>query len=255
MFRYIGIITLYLLLGISIGAFEWFVYQPFIKHVTDKLFPLENIRRKRIHTVAAIGSAMLGVIGGIIGGIIVLIPVVYLLMNARRLPLNLAFLNLICVLALYIGYGNAIDLKRSLDIRRTFTSTTIRASLGKSRKLKRAIENGIDVNEPHTDWRTALMLAARNGKVENVRQLIEAGANIRAIDHDGNTALIWASVLGNIKILQMLIDAGSEINAKNHKGETALDIASATVSPAGFRNKRAMGLLSQHGALKGNELQ
>jgi hypothetical protein len=255
MIRYVGIITLYLLLGISIGAFEVFVYRPFIKHVTDKLVPLENICHKRAHTVAALGSAMLGVIGGIIGGIIVMIPVVYLLMNARRLPLNLAFLNLICILALYIGYGSAIDLKRSLDIRRAFTATAIRASLGKSRKLKRAIENGIDVNESHIDGQTALMLAARNGKVENVRLLIEAGANVRAIDHDGNTALILASALGHTKILPMLIDAGSDINAKNHKGETALDIASSPVSPLGFRNKRAIGLLSQHGALKGNELQ
>src|SRR5262249_13400644 len=144
---------------------------------------------------------------------------------AKNLPLNLVVLNLICVLALLIGYSIAIDLKSYLDTRR-FTSTAVIASLGTSRKLKRAIENGIDVNEPHIDGRTALMLAARNFKIENVKLLIEAGANIRANDHLGNTALIWASVIGNRRILQMLIDAGSDINARNHNGETALDIAS-----------------------------
>ena len=243
MIRYIGLTTLYLLLGISIGIFDQFVYQPFI----DKLFPLEKIRNLRLHNLAVIVSAMLSAIGNAIG----LIPFAYLLITAKNLPLNLIFLNLICGLASIIGYGIAIDLKRDFDIRRTFTSTAIRASLGKSKKLQRAIENGVDANEPHTDGRTALMLAARNCRVENVRLLIIAGANIRATDHDGNTALIWASVIGNIRILQMLIDAGSDINAKNHNGETALDIASY-----GYMNKkRAIGLLSQHGALKGNELQ
>ena len=248
MIRYIGSIILYLLLGISIGAFEWYVCQPFIKSMTDKLFPLEKIRHKRaLHSFADLVTAM----SSAIGSIIIAIPVVYLLATAKHLPSNPAFLNLTCALALAIGYSLAGKLKFYFDIRKTFTSIAIRASLGRSRKLERAIENGIDVNEPHIDGRTALMLAARNCKVENVRLLIEAGANITAIDHDGNTALIWASVLGNIKILQMLIDAGSDINAKNHEGKTALDIA----LPPGFMNKRAIGLLTQHGALKGNELQ
>jgi hypothetical protein len=242
MFRYIGIITLYLLLGISIGIFDQFVYQPFI----DKLFPREQIRNIRLHALADIVTAMLSAIGTTI----ILIPFAYLMITAKHLPLNLIFLNLIYGLAPFIGYDIAINLKRDFDIRRTFTSTAIRASLGKSKKLKRAIENGVDVNEPHTDGRTALMLAARNFRIENVRLLIEAGANIRATDHDGNTALIWASVIGNRRILLMLITAGSDINAKNHKGETALDIASL-----GYLNKRTIGLLSQHGALRGNELQ
>jgi ankyrin repeat protein len=202
------------------------------------------------HTALADGTAGFH-ISCLVGRIIIVIPMVYLLVTAKHLPSNLAFLNLICALALAIGYSLAGKLKFHFDIRKTFTSIAIRASLGRSRKLKRAIENGIDVNESHIDGRTALMLAARNCKVENVRLLIEAGANITAIDHDGNTALIWASVLGNIKILQMLIDAGSDINAKNHEGKTALDIA----LPPGFMNKRAIGLLSRHGALKGNELQ
>ena len=246
MIRYIGIIILYLLLGISIGTFEWFVYRPFIENVTDKLFPLEKIRHKlRLSDFAALVTAMLSTIGSII----FLIPMAYLLGTPKNLPLNLRVPNLICALALAIGYIIAIDLKRYLDIRK-FASAAIRASLGKSRKLKRAIENGIDVNESHIDGRTALMLAARNFKVENVRLLIEAGSNISAIDHNGNTALIWASVIGNLRILQMLIDAGSDINAKNHKGETALDIASS-----GYSMRRQIRLLSQHGALKGNELQ
>jgi ankyrin repeat protein len=248
MIRHIGLIILYILLGISIGAFELYVCRPFIKNMTDKLFPLEKICHKpRLHVFADLVTAMLSAIGSII----IAIPMVYLLATAKHFPLNLAFLNLICALALTIGYSIAGKLKHYFDIRRTFTSTAIRASFGRSIKLKRAIENGIDVNESHVDGVTALMLAARNCKVENVRLLIEAGANIRAIDHNGNTVLIWASVLGNIKILQMLIDAGSDINAKNRKGETALDIASSF----GFMNKRAIGLLSQYGALKGNELQ
>jgi len=242
MIRYIGLTILYLLLGTSIGIFDQFAYQPFI----DKLFPREKIRNIRVHTFADLVIAILSAIGTVI----IAIPFAYLMITAKNLPLNLIFLNLICGLALFIGYGIAIDLKRDFDIRRTFTSTAIRASLGKSKKLKRAIENGVDVNEPHTDGRTALMLAARNFRAENVRLLIEAGTNIRATDHDGNTALIWASVIGDRRILQMFIDAGSDINAKNHKGETALDIASS-----GYMNKRTIGLLSQHGALKGNELQ
>lgn len=214
--------------------------------MTDKLFPVEKIHRKRVlRAFADLVTSMLSAIGIIM----ILIPFGYLLITAKDLPLNLVFLNLTCALTLTIGYSIAGKLKVYLDIRREFTSTAIRVSLGRSRTLKRSIENRLDVNEPHVDGRTGLMLAARNCKVENVRLLIEAGANIRAIDHDGNTALIWASVLGNIKILQMLIDAGSDVNAKNHKGETALDIASS-----GHMNKRAIELLSQHGALKGSEL-
>src|SRR5262249_15987278 len=223
MIRYLGLIILYLLLGMSIGAFEWFFYRPFIENMTDKLFSFERIRHKGIlHNFAETVTGMLNTMGIII----FLIPMAYLLWAPKNLPLNLGVPNLICAFALFIGYIIAIDLKSYLDARK-FTSAAVIASLGTSRKLKRVIGNGIDVNEPHIDGRTALMFGGSNFKVENVRLLIEAGANIRAIDHVGNTALIWASVIGNIRILQMLIDAGSDINAKNHKGETALDIASS----------------------------
>ncbi|HKC89200.1 MAG TPA: hypothetical protein VKG02_24665, partial [Blastocatellia bacterium] len=115
MIRYIGLTILYLLLGTSIGIFDQFAYQPFI----DKLFPREKIRNIRVHTFADLVIAILSAIGTVI----IAIPFAYLMITAKNLPLNLIFLNLICGLALFIGYGIAIDLKRDFDIRRTFTST------------------------------------------------------------------------------------------------------------------------------------
>jgi len=80
MIRGVGLVILYLLLGISIGAFEWFVYQPFIKNMTDKLFPPEKIRHNlRLSNFAALVTGWLSAIGIII----MMIPFGYLGMIAK----------------------------------------------------------------------------------------------------------------------------------------------------------------------------
>jgi ankyrin repeat protein len=55
--------------------------------------------------------------------------------------------------------------------------------------IKRFIVNGVPVNEPDYDGRTALHLAACKGHVELVQYLIESKANVNSKDRFGGTAL------------------------------------------------------------------
>src|SRR5262245_44193618 len=108
MIRYLGLIILYVLLGVSIGTLEWFFYRPIIENMTDKLFSFERIRHNRmLHEFAENITVVLSAIGFVI----FLIPMAYLLWTPKNLPLNLGVPNLICAFALFIGYIIAIDLK------------------------------------------------------------------------------------------------------------------------------------------------
>jgi hypothetical protein len=163
MSRYIEVIALYLLLGLVIGAFEWFVYRSFIKKITDKIESWEKIRSNLVlNNVAILLIGMLQVTCFVF----ISIPIIYLLITSKKLPLSLVNLNLISVLALVVGYFLTSNLNSYLEKRKNEPSL-IRASLGNNKTLKRMIESRIDVNESDINGQTALMFAAFNCKVEN----------------------------------------------------------------------------------------
>jgi hypothetical protein len=87
---------------------------------------------------------------------------------------------------------------------RSFTLETVR----------RAIENGRDINEQDDDGTTLLMEAVARGKEDIVEFLLDNGANVDIQDGDGITALgYYRSAIhkdGNLeKIVQMILEAGA----------------------------------------------
>ncbi len=83
--------------------------------------------------------------------------------------------------------------------------------------LKKAIDNGMDVNATGQTGNTALMLAAYNGHKQIVDFLLQKGANVNKQDANQRTALLYAASGDNPETVQALIDAGAEIDHTDKK--------------------------------------
>jgi ankyrin repeat protein len=121
-------------------------------------------------------------------------------------------------------------------------------------QIRRAIDDGVDVNQQLTqDWpplfwardfqsvevlvnsganpratdqygRTPLHYATTTATAE---ALLKVGADINATDKDNETPLHMATLRGHRELAVLLIDRGAEINKQNHDGDTPLILASA----------------------------
>jgi hypothetical protein len=82
--------------------------------------------------------------------------------------------------------------------------------------------NPLEVAEPQTLNRTALLLAAAAGRLETVQWLIEeAWADVREADIQGRTALLRAAASGQFSVVQWLLEEGGAcINDTSHIGLT-----------------------------------
>ena len=69
------------------------------------------------------------------------------------------------------------------------------------------------------------MAAAENGQTKKIRKYIEEGVDVNTKDELGNTALMLASKWGRTGTVKLLIEGGASIHLKNSKGETAITIA------------------------------
>jgi len=72
----------------------------------------------------------------------------------------------------------------------------------------------------------SLMDAALYGLIEDVRKAIENGADVDARDEIDNTALVWAASNNNVAIVDLLLKNGANVNARNSIGWTPLISAS-----------------------------
>ena len=93
-------------------------------------------------------------------------------------------------------------------------------------KLKRLIAEGINLDKPDYNGKTALILAAYDGNEKIVELLIKKGAKVNEDDEDGRTALIYAIYDGNEDIVHLLIDNGAKVNVIDNDGRTPLIWAS-----------------------------
>ena len=93
---------------------------------------------------------------------------------------------------------------------------------GDLKAVKKALENGANVNAWEEKGRTVLIEAAKKGNLELVQMLIRFNADVNAKDDKGITALMEASRHGYLFTVEALIRAGAEVNATNHNGWTAL---------------------------------
>eukprot|EP00316_Scyphosphaera_apsteinii_P025355 CAMPEP_0119331182 /NCGR_PEP_ID=MMETSP1333-20130426/80022_1 /TAXON_ID=418940 /ORGANISM="Scyphosphaera apsteinii, Strain RCC1455" /LENGTH=130 /DNA_ID=CAMNT_0007340719 /DNA_START=110 /DNA_END=502 /DNA_ORIENTATION=+ len=93
--------------------------------------------------------------------------------------------------------------------------------------LKKAIENGADVNELTDDGESALLTACYNGSEDVVRALLDAKAdpNLTSgpVNYD-HSPLMQAAYWGiNKNIVEMLLDAGAEPTHKDTRDKSTLD--------------------------------
>lgn len=89
--------------------------------------------------------------------------------------------------------------------------------------LKRAIDQGWDLEETETRYhKTALIVAAEIGRTAIVDLLLSNGANVDARDQWMETALHYAALNGNFEIVKLLIAAGADPEAETDDGQTPL---------------------------------
>jgi ankyrin repeat protein len=69
--------------------------------------------------------------------------------------------------------------------------------------------HGADVNEPGTEWRTALMHAAASGNEDLCALLLSCGADATAGDMFGRTAAYWAEHNGHGRTASLLRSVGA----------------------------------------------
>jgi len=92
--------------------------------------------------------------------------------------------------------------------------------------VKKALENGANVNYTDECGYSALMIASTKGYLDIVNLLIENGANPNTRSQNGYTALMIASESGFEEIVEALINYNNEsLDYINLDGETALDLA------------------------------
>lgn len=92
-------------------------------------------------------------------------------------------------------------------------------------KVKRLLNQGVNVNTRHDPNRTALSWAAGSGHNNIVKHLINKGATINSRDTNGMTPLMRAAVSGREAVVRTLLNAGANINAQSESGMTALMFA------------------------------
>ena len=66
------------------------------------------------------------------------------------------------------------------------------------------VSRGADVNEPGTEWKTALMHAAARGHWGLCALLLSRGADVKAHDMFGRTAACWAQFGGHERVASSL---------------------------------------------------
>jgi hypothetical protein len=81
---------------------------------------------------------------------------------------------------------------------------------GNINKIKRLIENGVDINGTNSKGETALMLAAAYGQIDVINLLIDNNADVNAKSDDGKTALTIAKEQGHKEVMELLKKAGAK---------------------------------------------
>ncbi|GEM_PF-5791075 len=122
---------------------------------------------------------------------------------------------------------------------------------GDLKAVKKALENGANVNAWEEKGRTVLIEAAKKGNLELVQLLIRFNADVNAKDDKGITALMEASRHGYLFTAEALIRAGADVNATTHSGWTALMQAVKFGHPqtaaALLDNGAKFGMKTKHG--------
>lgn len=129
------------------------------------------------------------------------------------LPKSIGFL-VICLIIINI-LGFSARAQRGKDVAKRTGSPSVLVKAVESNnfaELQRLLGSGVDVNEFHYDYQTALMIAAQREGTEFVKELLKAGADVKRKNSRSWTALIFAAQRGNAEIVQLLVDAKADVN-------------------------------------------
>ena len=93
-------------------------------------------------------------------------------------------------------------------------------------KVKKLIEQKVELNATDDEGRTALLVATYNHDVHTVKTLLDAGADVNLQDNMQNNCFLYAGAEGYIDILRLANEAGADPTITNRYGGTALIPAS-----------------------------
>ncbi|HIE82553.1 MAG TPA: ankyrin repeat domain-containing protein, partial [Dehalococcoidia bacterium] len=101
---------------------------------------------------------------------------------------------------------------------------THRRKAAKSKKSKRKTRSkrqrgGAPIDE--------LITATKQGNIDMIKKAFNDGANVNGRDITGMTAIMWASINGHTDVVTMLLKRGSYVNTADNSGMTALIWAAA----------------------------
>ena len=167
--------------------------------------------------------------------------------KAQRTPLHTAAINGDKkTVELLLGKGSDIEAKDRFGITPLFTAMTstsdgrreivdflvakgakvpdfhFAAYMGDMEKIKKYLQDGLDINSQENFGSAALHLAANTGRKEIVEFLISKGAKVDAKDVYEWTALGYAAMHNDGNIMDFLIEKGADVIAKDDQGYTLL---------------------------------
>jgi hypothetical protein len=140
--------------------------------------------------------------------------------RTKKLLKNIALLT-ICALALQSGMVWAMEKNEVSNDQKLLEAS----KNGNLEEVKKAINNGANINAKNNYGATPLHLACYNGYLEIVECLVENKAEINAKNNDGYPPLHLACDKGHLDIVKYLIKNGANINAKDNEGYTPCDMA------------------------------
>lgn len=109
-------------------------------------------------------------------------------------------------------------------------------------QIKKAINNGANVNAQNDYGNTTLIRATKKGYPEVVKILLQHGSDVKYRNIYGTTALMWSARKGYPEITKVLLEHDADANAQNNYGDTAL------IWAAWYGNSEVVKLLLQHDA-------
>lgn len=99
----------------------------------------------------------------------------------------------------------------------------LEAWCGDLNRVKKLVEDGVDLNIKSSTGGTVLMEATSAGRLEMTKYLIELGVDINARDEDGYNALFYAIKYDHpLEVAKYLIELGSDLDIGSPYGSISL---------------------------------
>ena len=134
------------------------------------------------------------------------------------------------------------DLALTGDAQQGWNPLMYAAWRGNRDRVRKILQDGVDVNATDTDGHTALSRAAWRGFDDIVSDLLAAGADPGIYQEGGFTALAWAAQEGHIDVVRTLLTAGVNPDPPIDSGMFPLMLACSSA------NSTMVDLLLQSGA-------